>query len=170
MVSSRKDGVKRRRWWSSMEVEKEKMMEEQNRRRRGERHSRRRRRWWFSWETKERERREISSREKIASLKALFSSPDKRDKIGTERLLPQLPPTFVEFMIPCLILHIYIYICYEVLLNRKFYSEEENIDILNSFNLKRLAMAMKNICTVFCCSILLYYCSILLYYFIIVFK
>lgn len=61
--------------------EQERMMEEPRWwRRRGERHSRRRRRRWFSWETKERERREISSRggeEKLcAGLKASFSSPD----------------------------------------------------------------------------------------------
>lgn len=68
----------------SEEVEEEETVEEQNRRRRGERHSRRRRRRWFSWETKERERREISSRGEVASLKAPFSSPDKRDKTATE--------------------------------------------------------------------------------------
>lgn len=116
-----------------MEVEEEKMVEEQNRRRRGERHSRRQRRRWFSWETKERERREISSQEEVASLKALFSSPDKRDKIGTERLLPWLPPTFVEFMIPCLALHIYI--CYEVLLESIL---RKKVSILNGFILKSL--------------------------------
>lgn len=54
----------------------------ENRRRRGERHSRRRRRRWFSWETKERERREISSRGEVASLKAPFSSPDARQDRG----------------------------------------------------------------------------------------
>ena len=69
------------------EEEEEETVEEQNRRRRGERHSRRRRRRWFSWETKERERREISSRGEVASLKAPFSSPDKRDKTDTQRLL-----------------------------------------------------------------------------------
>lgn len=83
----------------SAEVKEEETVEEQNRRRRGERHSRRRRRRWFSWETKERERREISSRGEVASLKAPFSSPDKRDKTATERLLPPMPPTIVEFMI-----------------------------------------------------------------------
>lgn len=65
-------------------AEEEETVEEQNRRRRGERHSRRRRRRWFSWETKERERREISSRGEVASLKAPFSSPDKRDKTDTQ--------------------------------------------------------------------------------------
>lgn len=128
-----------------MEVEEEKMVEEQNRRRRGERHSRRRRRRWFSWETKERERREISSQEEVASLKALFSSPDKRDKIGTERLLPWLPPTFVEFMIPCLALHIYIYLLWSI---TREYSEEESID-LKWFYLKKLIVTMKNICITF---------------------
>lgn len=109
-------------------------VEEQNRKRRGERHSRRRRRRWFSWETKERERREISSREEVMSLKALFSSLDKTSATRSAQrdfFLLWLPPTFVEFMIPCLVLHIY------------KYSEEESINILNNFILKR--MTMKNI-------------------------
>lgn len=52
------------------------------RRRGGERHSRRRRRRWFSWETKERERRKISSRGEVAGLKAPFSSSDARQDRG----------------------------------------------------------------------------------------
>lgn len=57
------------------EKEEKDGVEESRRRRGGERHSRRRRRRWFSWETKERERRKISSREEVAGLKAPFSSP-----------------------------------------------------------------------------------------------
>lgn len=57
------------------EKEEKDGVEESRRRRGGERHSRRRRRRWFSWETKERERRKISSRGEVAGLKAPFSSP-----------------------------------------------------------------------------------------------
>lgn len=71
--------------------EEEDGVEESRRRRGGERHSRRRRRRWFSWETKERERRKISSRGEVAGLKAPFSSP--RRVTRSWRLLPRRAAT-----------------------------------------------------------------------------
>jgi len=73
------------------EEEEEDGVEESRRRREGERHSRRRRRRWFSWETKERERRKISSRREVAGLKAPFSSP--RRVTRSWRLLPRRAAT-----------------------------------------------------------------------------